>query len=169
MANLRRIVTEEDPQLHVGSVEVQRFGVTLHALLDDMKETMYYADGVGLAAPQVGINKQIIVVDDREHGFFEMVNPRIVAEDGVDLAVEYCLSVPDRGGRVPRATWVRIEYQDRYGNPASMEAEGFLARVFQHEIDHLGGILFTDVMIEEIRDDGRVVEKKPRRISARRK
>lgn len=170
MADLRRIIMEDDPMLHLGSVEVKRFGSTLHKLLDDMKETMYHADGVGLAAPQVGINKQIIVVDDRENGFYEMVNPHIVQESGVELGVEFCLSVPGRGGKVPRATEITVEYQDRYGAPHTLEASGFFARVFQHEIDHLNGILFTDVMIEEVREQTEpAAEPRRKRIVGRKK
>lgn len=151
MANIRKIVTEEDPQLHQPSVEVRRFNDSLHRLLDDMRATMYQANGCGLAAPQVGVNKRIIVVDDGENGFFELVNPRIIAAGGATEGVEFCLSVPDRGGRVRRAKDIRIEAQDRFGGPVTVRASDFHARVFQHEIDHLDGVLFTDVMSEEVR------------------
>jgi peptide deformylase len=83
MAELRKIITEEDPLLHQKSVEVQRFGESLHKLIDDMKATMYYEDGIGLAAPQVGILKQVAVIDDREHGYIELINPRIVERSGM--------------------------------------------------------------------------------------
>lgn len=166
MADVRTIITEEDPQLHQPSVEVLRFGGALHRLLDDMKETLYHANGVGLAAPQVGINKRIIVVDDRESGFFEMVNPRIVESRGRMEGVEYCLSVPGRGGMVPRFTWVKIYAQDRHGHEICVIAEHYLARIFQHEIDHLNGTLFTDIMSEEVREED---EPKKRRVQAHRK
>lgn len=152
MAEIREIITEEDPLLHQEAMEVRRFNNVLHTLLDDMKVTMYKANGVGLAAPQVGISKRIIVVDDGENGFFEMVNPVITQRSGSDEAVEYCLSVPDRGGRVIRSTKVKVQAQDRFGNPFQVSASGLLARILQHEIDHLEGKLFTDVMIEEVWD-----------------
>ena len=166
MATVRRIVTEEDRQLHQPSVQVQRFGDTLHKLLDDMAATMYAADGVGIAAPQIGVNKCVVVLDDREGNFYELVNPRIVERSGAASAVEYCLSVPTRGGVVVRSTWVKVEAQDRNGEPFTVEATDMLARIFQHEIDHLHGVLFTDVMIEEIRDDAPAGK---RRIIGRRK
>jgi len=169
MADIRKIVTEEDPQLHQPCVEVKRFGETLHRLLDDMKETMYHANGVGLAAPQIGINKKIIVVDDRENGFFEMVNPRIVESRGRAEGVEFCLSVPNRGGVVARATHVKIYAQDRDGYEICVNADGFLARVFQHEIDHLSGTLFTDVMLREVREEEDEDRPKRRRVRASRK
>jgi len=92
------------------------------------------------------------VVDDGENGFFEMVNPVITQRDGSAIATEYCLSVPDRGGRVQRSTKIKVKAQDRFGNPFQLSASGMLARIFQHEIDHLEGKLFTDVMLEEVRD-----------------
>ncbi|MBQ6808499.1 MAG: peptide deformylase [Firmicutes bacterium] len=152
MAEIREIITEEDPLLHQEAMEVRRFNSSLHSLLDDMKVTMYKANGVGLAAPQVGISKRVIVVDDGENGFFEMVNPVITQRDGSAIATEYCLSVPDRGGRVQRSTKIKVKAQDRFGNPFQLSASGMLARIFQHEIDHLEGKLFTDVMLEEVRD-----------------
>jgi peptide deformylase len=153
MAEIRKIITEEDPLLHEKSVEVKRFDGSLHKLLDDMKLTMYQADGVGLAAPQVGILKQIAVVDDREHGFIELINPRIMARFGHVESIEFCLSVPDRGGKVMRASDINVCAQDRFGKPFTINAKGKQAIVFQHEIDHLHGILFTDIMIAEISKD----------------
>ncbi len=153
MGHVRNIVLEGDPVLRKQAVEVKRFNPILHKLLDDMKYTMYDAGGVGLAAPQIGISKRIVVLDDRENGYYELVNPRIVFQEGVESGVEYCLSVPRCGGRVNRAGKIRVEYQDRDGQPHSVEAEGFFARVFQHEIDHLQGRLFVDIMTEEIKDE----------------
>ena len=169
MADLRKIVTEEDPQLHQPSVEVLRFGESLHRLLEDMRETLYQENGVGLAAPQIGINKQIVVVDDRENGFFELVNPKVVEHSGRAEGVEYCLSVPGRGGLVARFTHVKIQAQDRFGKPVAIEADGFLARIFQHEIDHLDGILFTDVMLEEIVDETDSTGQQVRRVRGKRR
>ena len=153
MAHIRQIITEGDPILRKQAVQVRRFNMVLHKLLDDMKYTMYQADGVGLAAPQIAISKQIVVMDDREHGYLELVNPRIVESSGSEIGTEYCLSVPRCGGRVNRATKIKVEYQNRNGEPQTVEAEGFFARVFQHEIDHLVGKLFIDIMTEEVRDD----------------
>lgn len=165
MADIRKIVTEEDPQLHRPSIEVRRFNDSLHRLLDDMRVTMYQANGCGLAAPQVGVNKRVIVVDDQENGYYELINPKIVAASGATEGVEYCLSVPNRGGRVRRAKEVRIEAQDRFGKPVTVRASDFHARVFQHEIDHLDGLLFTDVMSEEVRE--REEGSAPRRVVAK--
>ena len=153
MAQVRQIVLEGDPILRRQAAEVRRFNPVLHKILDDMKYTMYDAGGVGLAAPQIGISKRAIVVDDREHGFLELVNPTVTFRQGEEEAVEYCLSVPRCGGVVKRAAKIRLEYQDRYGEKHELEAEGFFARVFQHEIDHLFGRLFVDIMTEEVRDE----------------
>ena len=153
MAQLRQIVMEGDPLLKQQAQQVRRFGVSLHALLDDMKETMYQEKGCGLAAPQVGVSKRMIVVDDFEDvGFMELVNPEIVEAEGRTEAIEHCLSVDGRGGRVIRAATVKIKYQDRFGAPLTMTATGLMARVMQHEIDHLDGKLFTDIMVEEVPD-----------------
>lgn len=152
MAVLRQIVKIGDPILRVQAMEVKRFGRNLHQLLDDMRYTMHEAPGVGLAAPQVGISKQIVVIDDGE-AYYELINPRIIQAEGQDEAVEYCLSVPGRGGRVVRATKIVVTAQNRDGEPIEITAEGFLARIFQHEIDHLSGRLFVDIMLEEILDD----------------
>ncbi len=153
MANTRTITKVGDPILREKAVQVRRFNETLANLLDDMAQTMYENEGIGLAAPQIGICKQLIVVDEGEgKGLFEMVNPKIISAEGNASAIEYCLSVPGRGGRVTRATSITVEAQDRYGKVFNVEAEGNLARVFQHEIDHLQGILFIDVMTEEVDD-----------------
>lgn len=150
MADVRKIITEEDPLLHEKSVPVQRFGGSLHKLLDDMRLTMYQAEGVGLAAPQVGILKQVVVIDDRENGYIELVNPQIIERKGSIESAEFCLSVPDRGGKVKRSRVIRVNAQDRAGKPFSVKCTERLAIIFQHEIDHLNGILFTDIMSEEV-------------------
>jgi peptide deformylase len=142
---IRRIVQYPDPVLRKKAVPVSRFNERLHKLLDDMAETMYDANGVGLAAPQVGISKRVIVVDVGD-GLIEMVNPEIVAKEGEQFdPPEGCLSIPNLLGVVRRARWIRVKGQDRHGNPVELEAEDYLARAFQHEIDHLNGILFPDV------------------------
>jgi peptide deformylase len=141
---IRQIVKYPDPVLKKKAKTVTKFHERLHKLLDDMAETMYDAPGVGLAAPQVGILKRVIVIDIGE-GLIEMVNPEIVEKSGEQIAQEGCLSIPDLLSDVRRAEKVKVRGQDRFGNPVEMEAEGFLARAFQHEIDHLNGVLMIDV------------------------
>ncbi|MFC7442379.1 peptide deformylase [Laceyella putida] len=142
---IRKIVQYPDPVLKSKAKQVTKFHDRLHKLLDDMAETMYDANGVGLAAPQVGILKRVIVVDIGE-GLIEMVNPEIVEQRGEQLTPpEGCLSIPNLIGDVRRANYIKVVGQDRYGNPMEVEAEGYLARAFQHEVDHLNGILFIDV------------------------
>ncbi len=143
--SIRKIVQYPDPILKKKAKTVTKFHARLHKLLDDMAETMYDAPGVGLAAPQVGILKRVLVIDIGE-GLIEMVNPEIVEKSGEQLSPpEGCLSIPNLLGEVRRAQKIKVVGQDRYGNPIEMEAEGYLARAFQHEIDHLNGILFIDV------------------------
>ncbi|WP_127568249.1 peptide deformylase [Paenibacillus xylaniclasticus] len=144
---IRIIVKDPDPVLREVAKEVTKFTPNLHKLLKDMAETMYDAEGVGLAAPQVGISKRVIVVDigDEEHGLIEMVNPVIVSSEGEQVGPEGCLSIPNLNGDVKRADRIKVAGQDRNGNPFELEASGFLARAFQHEIDHLNGVLFTDI------------------------
>ncbi|MDO4581886.1 MAG: peptide deformylase [Bacillota bacterium] len=149
MAQLRTIILDGDPILREQAIEVRRFSSALHKLLDDMKFTMYHENGVGLAAPQIGVSKQLVVIDDREGGFVELVNPQIIEAKGCEEGVEFCLSVPGRGGRVLRAAQIKVKAQDRFGKPFTLNVSGQRARVFQHEIDHLQGKLFTDVMTEE--------------------
>lgn len=142
---IRNIVQYPDPVLKKKARPVQKFNQRLHKLLDDMAETMYDANGVGLAAPQVGILKRVIVVDVGE-GLIEMVNPEIVGKKGEQLAPpEGCLSIPNLVGEVRRAQWVKVTGQDRDGNAIEIEAEDYLARALQHEIDHLNGVLFIDI------------------------
>lgn len=148
-----QIVCIGDPILREKAVEVKRFNENLHQLLDDMAETLYAADGVGLAAPQVGISKQVVVVDiGDEHGLIELINPKIVSSEGVEEDVEGCLSVPGKSGIVKRAKKVTVEAQDRNGNPFTIKGEDLLARAFQHEIDHLKGILYVDIMEREVEE-----------------
>lgn len=143
---IRIIVQDPDPILREKSKPVTKFNANLHKLLDDMAETMYHANGVGLAAPQIGILKRVIVIDTGdEHGLIEMVNPEIIAREGEQFGPEGCLSIPGINGDVRRAMKVKVRGQDRYGNEFSMEGEGLLARAFQHEVDHLNGVLFTDL------------------------
>lgn len=115
-------------------------------LLENMADTMYSANGVGLAAPQIGISKRVIVVDVGE-GLIELINPEIVSAEGEEIDVEGCLSVPGLQGEVCRAARVKVNGLDREGRPVAVEGEGLLARALQHEIDHLNGILFVDKVI----------------------
>ncbi|MCM3746148.1 peptide deformylase [Paenibacillus pasadenensis] len=149
---IRIIVQNPDPVLREVAKEVTKFNSNLHKLLKDMAETMYDAEGVGLAAPQVGISKRVIVVDiGDERGLIEMVNPEIIERDGEQFGPEGCLSIQNLNGDVRRAEKVRVRGQNRDGEFFEVEAEGFLARAFQHEVDHLNGILFID-LAEELYD-----------------
>jgi peptide deformylase len=143
---IRLIVKHPDPVLRERAQEVTKFNANLHRLLDDMADTMYDADGVGLAAPQIGILKRIFVVDaDEEHGLIELINPEIVSKEGEQLGVEGCLSIPGLQGDVLRANKVVIKGFDRHGQPVQYEGTELLARAFQHELDHLNGVLFVDL------------------------
>ncbi len=118
----------------------------MRQLLDDMAETMYQADGVGLAAPQVGIPLRIVVIDCMDdHGLLELINPRITFREGTATDTEGCLSVPDIYGEVERSAVVKAEYLNRFGKKQHITAKGLLARCIQHELDHLEGQLFIDI------------------------
>ncbi|HWI50773.1 MAG TPA: peptide deformylase [Symbiobacteriaceae bacterium] len=125
---------------------VTKVNASVRQLLDDMAETMYEAPGVGLAAPQVGVAKRIIVIDphDEETGLFQLVNPEIVSREGWIIGTEGCLSIPGYVGDVYRYEKVKVVALDRNGHKVYIDAEGWLARIFQHEIDHLDGVLYTD-------------------------
>ena len=124
--------------------KVTTFDKKLAKLLDNMYATMVEADGVGLAAPQVGVKKQIAVVEIEEgSGVIELINPQILEVEGEQSGIEGCLSFPDIYGEVTRPYYVKVRAQDRKGNFFEIEAEDFLARALQHEIDHLQGVLFT--------------------------
>lgn len=150
---IRFLRTEGDEVLRKPAMVVKRFDATLGRLLDDMAESMYHYEGVGLAAPQIGISKQIIVVDAAESGLLELINPEIVATTGEEIDIEGCLSVPNTYGEVLRAASVKVVAQDRFGERIEIEAEGLLARALQHEIDHLRGVLFIDRAIRILPPD----------------
>lgn len=157
--SIRLIVKDPDPVLREVAREVTKFNANLKKLLKDMAETMYDAEGVGLAAPQVGISKRVIVVDvGDDHGLVEMVNPVIISREGEQFGPEGCLSIPNLNGDVRRADTIVVQGQDSDGNTFSVNASGFFARAFQHEIDHLNGILFTD-LAESIYD----ISERPRK------
>ncbi len=132
-----------DPVLKKQAALVECVDKRIKKLLDDMAETMYQADGVGLAAPQIGISQQIIVVDIGE-GLIELINPQIVQSEGCETGTEGCLSVPGVFGEVERFTAITVEGLNRSGRKVKIKAEGFFARALQHEIDHLQGILFIE-------------------------
>ncbi|MFZ6020013.1 MAG: peptide deformylase [Chloroflexota bacterium] len=150
---IREIVTVPDEVLRRKARKVTVFDANLQKLIDDMVETMREAPGVGLAAPQVGISERLIVVeyaeDDEEENapkkLFVVANPEIVkASPETEKGIEGCLSIPGLVGEVERPLQVVIRGQNRRGQPVRIKAKGWLARIFQHEIDHLEGILFTD-------------------------
>ena len=150
---LRKIVTLPDPVLRRKAKPVTRFDAELQTLIDDMIETMRDAPGVGLAAPQVGVPEQVIVVEyvldeDDEQApkkLFIMLNPELkTTSKDTEVAVEGCLSVPCWQGEVERALAVTVKGLNRHGQPMKVKAKGWLARIFQHEIDHINGVVFTD-------------------------
>ena len=158
MAIRKIVVLGEDEVLRKRSRRVDKFDKRLRTLLDDMAQTMYDADGVGLAAPQVGILKRAVVVD-AGGGLIELVNPEIIRAEGARVGVESCLSVPDRCGTVERPEKVAVRAQNRRGEPIEITGEGFLAVALCHEIDHLDGILYIDRMIEDVSGRYRQVRK----------
>lgn len=139
---LRTILTEEEETLHRVSRKVEKFDARLHELLDDMHETLAAANGVGLAAPQVGVLRRAVLVDTGEQ-VLELINPEILETSGEQDGLEGCLSIPDRYGLVKRPMKVRIRAQDRNGNWFEATGEGLTARAFCHETEHLDGILYT--------------------------
>jgi len=143
---IRLIVKHPDPVLREVAKPVPNITPNIQKLLSDMAETMYDAPGVGLAAPQIGISKRVIVIDvGDEHGLIEMVNPEILESSGEQFGPEGCLSIPGLQGDVRRKEKLKVKGLDRNGQEIVMDVSGFLARAFQHEIDHLNGILFIDI------------------------
>ena len=138
---IRKIVKLGDETLRKQSKPMQKFDLRLWLLLRDMADTMYKADGVGLAAPQVGILRRVVVVDTGD-GLVELINPEIIAREGEQAGAEGCLSLPGRQGYVVRPQKVTVRAQDRKGKPFEITAEGLKARAFCHEIDHLDGVLY---------------------------
>ncbi|NLM20618.1 MAG: peptide deformylase [Peptococcaceae bacterium] len=126
------------------ALEVKKINSNIHKLLDNMAETMYAAQGVGLAAPQIGVPKRVVVLDAGD-GLLELINPVIIEKSGKTVDREGCLSVPNVTGDVERAQKVVVQALNRKGELMEYEAEDLLARIFQHEIDHLDGILFVDI------------------------
>lgn len=145
----RHILKQGDPILNKHCREVTDFNARLHTLLDDMKETLAQANGVGLAAPQVGVARRAVIVletnvdEGEEEYMIELVNPVIIESDGEQVGAEGCLSVPGEFGIVRRPDHVKVRAQDRNGNFFEVEGDGLTARAFCHELDHLEGTLFT--------------------------
>lgn len=142
---LRKILTDKDPALHKACRSVEKFDGRLHRLLDDMRDTLAEANGVGLAAPQVGILRRVVVVDTGED-ILELVNPTMLETSGEQEGAEGCLSVPGKYGLVKRPNYAKVRAQDRYGDWFEAEGEELIARCFCHELDHLDGIVYTEVM-----------------------
>lgn len=144
---IRKILTGNDPALSKKCRPVTEFNERLATLLDDMKETLEESNGVGLAAPQVGILRRAVIVLDPEDRPIELVNPEILESDGEQTGLEGCLSVPGRYGTVTRPEHVKVRAQDRNGNFFEVEGTEITARCFCHEIDHLDGHMFTEHVI----------------------
>jgi len=154
---LREIVTVPNPVLRKKARPIKNFDDKLQTLIDDMIETMRAAPGVGLAAPQVGVSDQLIVIEYSENEneeddekvppkLYVMANPKITRFDTeTELGVEGCLSVPGLVGEVERPLAITVKGKNRHGQPMTVKAKGWLARIFLHEIDHLEGVLFTDL------------------------
>ena len=141
---LRTILTEEDAALHKECRAVTKFDARLGDLLDDMKETLAHANGAGLAAPQIGILRRVVVVVDGNDQMLELVNPELIWTDGEQEGFEGCLSVPGRWGVVKRPMKAKVRAQDRHGNFFEAEGEAIVARCFCHELEHLDGHLFVE-------------------------
>ncbi len=152
---ISRIVTIGDDTLRKHCKPQEKFDKRLAVLLKDMADTMYKAEGVGLAAPQVGILRRAAVVDVTEDhsGLLELVNPEIIEREGEQTGREGCLSVPGRQAVVTRPMKVKVRYQDRNGDLFELETEGFEARAICHELDHLDGRLYIDVMDRELTEE----------------
>lgn len=149
---VREILKFGNPLLRERCVEVTNFDAELHKILDDLYETMQKADGIGLAAPQIGVLKRIVVIDTGK-GRIELVNPVITAFWGKQFEPEGCLSYPKKRGIVRRPMHVRVLAQNRFGKPIKYRGRELLARAFCHEIDHLNGILYEDKVIEWVDDE----------------
>lgn len=147
----KEILLFENETLRKISHKVEKFNLRLWLLLRDMADTMYDADGVGLAAPQIGILRRVVVIDvGDDNGLIELINPEIIAVEGEQEGPEGCLSKPGRQGFVRRPNKVTVRAQDRHGKWFELTGEGLLARAFCHEIDHLDGKLYIDVEDHEI-------------------
>lgn len=144
---IRNILVDDNPRLRKKSRPVEKINPKILEVLDDMAETMYSAKGLGLAAPQVGVLRRLVVIDVGD-GLIELINPEIVKEEGQQREEEGCLSLPDQQGFVIRPAKIEVKALNREGREIKLSGDGVLARAFSHEIDHLDGILFIDKMVE---------------------
>ena len=142
---LRKILTTDDPALHKVCRPVEKFDRRLHKLLDEMRQTLEEANSVGLAAPQLDILRRVVVVDTGEE-ILELVNPELLETDGEQEGAEGCLSVPGKYGLVKRPYFAKVRAQDRNGDWFEAQGEELIARCFCHELDHLDGIVYTEIM-----------------------
>lgn len=149
---IRKILTDAEPALHKTCRPVENFDKKLFSLLDDMRETLIDSGGVGLAAPQVGILRRVVLVDTGEE-ILELINPTLVETDGEQEGPEGCLSVPGKYGLVKRPYYAKVRAQDRNGDWHEAEGEELIARCFCHELDHLDGIIYTEVMERFLTDE----------------
>ncbi|MDR1117249.1 MAG: peptide deformylase [Oscillospiraceae bacterium] len=150
---IRNIVKDGDPILRKKSREVVNFDRRLHTLIDDMIATLEEANGLGIAAPQVGVLRRVVIVMDAEMKPIELVNPEILSTEGENEGPEGCLSFPGMYGVVARPTRVEVRAKNRYGKPFTASGDGIVARAFCHEIDHLNGDLFVDKVIRYITEE----------------
>ncbi len=157
---LRKILTDKEPALHKVCKKVTSFDNKLFKLLDDMAETLIDSGGVGLAAPQVGILRRVVLVDIGEEDceILELINPEMVETDGEQTGPEGCLSVPGKYGLVTRPYYAKVRAQDRNGEWFEAEGEELIARCFCHELDHLDGIVYTEKMERFLSDEELNVE-----------
>lgn len=158
---LRKILNRKDPILYKVSHPVTAFDSKLHLLLDDMRETLEESKGVGLAAPQIGILRRVVLVINEQDEVLELINPEVIFTEGEQTDFEGCLSVPGLYGEVTRPYRVRVRAQDRNGNTFEVEDVGLTARCFCHECEHLDGHLFTEhterlYTVDELREMGEV-------------
>lgn len=144
---LRKILTNDDPALYKKCRPVEKFDERLHQLLDDMADTMYDANGVGLAAPQIGVLRRVVVIDCGD-GLMELINPEILETEGEVGEMEACLSFPGQQGYVVRPEKVTLKAQDRNGDTVIYVGEDLLARAFMHETDHLDGRVYLTLATE---------------------
>lgn len=149
---LREIRTDKDPILRKQSKEVTEINDRVKILLEDMEETMIAANGVGLAAPQIGVLRRVITIDVGE-GVMKMINPEILEVKGAIIDIEGCLSILGKSGTVERPEWVKLKYLNENGEEVIIEGTDLLARAICHEVDHLNGILYTDKVIEYCTDE----------------
>ena len=152
---LRKILTDKEPALHKVCKKVENFDSKLFKLLDDMRDTLIESGGVGLAAPQVGILRRVVLVDvgEEDNEIVEFINPELVETDGEQYGPEGCLSVPGKYGLVKRPYYAKVRAQDRNGDWFEAEGEELIARCFCHELDHLDGIVYTEVMDRFLTED----------------